>query len=131
MQQEWSPEELLASWTLVDGDWKLVANKSGPTRLGFCLMSKFFEIEARSPEFIEEFPQPAVEYVAGLVKVPAAELAKYDLAGAKRHHKQIREALGFRPPTLADEESLTAWLAAEVCPVELVEDRQREALLVE
>lgn len=88
MRQEWSPEELLASWTLVDGDWKLVANKSGPTRLGFCLMLKFFEIEARFPEFIEEFPQPAVEYVAGLVKVPAAELAKYDLAGAKRHRKQ-------------------------------------------
>ncbi|WP_405866071.1 DUF4158 domain-containing protein [Streptomyces sp. NBC_00005] len=124
MRQEWSPEELLASWTLVDGDWKLVANKSGPTRLGFCLMLKFFEIEARFPEFIEEFPQSAVEYVSGLVKVPAAELTKYDLAGAKRHRKQIHEALGFRPPTLA-------WLAAEVCPVELVEDRQREALLVE
>ncbi|MFH8699019.1 DUF4158 domain-containing protein [Streptomyces chartreusis] len=84
MQQEWSPEELLASWTLVEGDWKLVANKTGVTRLGFCLMLKFFEIEARFPEFIEEFPQPAVEYVAGLVKVPAVELAKYDLAGAKR-----------------------------------------------
>lgn len=60
-------------------------------------MLKFFEIEARFPEFIEEFPQPAVEYVPGLVKVPAAELAKYDLAGAKRHRKQIREALGFGP----------------------------------
>lgn len=47
-----------------------------------------FEIEARFPESIEEFPQPAVEYVAGLVKVPAGELAKYDLAGAKRHRKQ-------------------------------------------
>ncbi|GAA3294375.1 hypothetical protein GCM10020295_18730 [Streptomyces cinereospinus] len=70
-------------------------------------------------------------YVAGLVKVPAAELAKYDLAGAKRHRKQIREALRFRPATLEDEEQLTAWLATEVCPVELVEDRQREALLVE
>ncbi|MET8509853.1 DUF4158 domain-containing protein [Streptomyces sp. NPDC004787] len=131
MRQEWSPEELLACWTLVDGDWDLVANKSGPTRLGFCLMLKFFEIEARFPEFLEEFPQSAVEYVAGLVKVPAVELAKYDLAGAKRHRKQIREALGFRPATLTDEEKLTAWLAAEVCPVELAEDRQREALLAE
>lgn len=99
MRQEWSPEELLASWTLVDGDWKLVANKSGPTRLGFCLMLKFFEIEARFPEFIEEFPQPAVEYVSGLVKVPAAELAKYDLAAAKRHRKQIREVGRRRSPT--------------------------------
>ncbi|MFJ1930471.1 MULTISPECIES: Tn3 family transposase [unclassified Streptomyces] len=131
MRQEWSPEDVVACWTPVDGDGDLVANKTGPTRLGFCLMLKFFEIEGRFPEFIEEFPQAAVEYVAGLVKVPAAELAKYDLAGAKRHRKQIREALGFRPSTLADEERLTAWLAAEVCPVELIEDRQREALLVQ
>ncbi|MGW1758352.1 Tn3 family transposase [Streptomyces mirabilis] len=131
MRQEWSPEDVVACWTLVDGDWDLVANKTGPTRLGFCLMLKFFEMEGRFPEFIEEFPQPAVEYVAGLVKVPATEFAKYDLAGAKRHRKQIREALKFRPATLDDEERLTAWLAVEVCPVELVEDRQREALLVE
>ncbi|WP_307711260.1 DUF4158 domain-containing protein [Streptomyces sp. V4I23] len=131
MRQEWSPEDVVTCWTLVDGDWDLVANKTGPTRLGFCLMLKFFEIEGQFPEFIEEFPQPAVEYVAGLVKVPAAELAKYDVAGAKRHRRQIREALGFRPSTLADEERLTAWLAVEVCPVELVEDRQREALLVQ
>ncbi|EXU66496.1 transposase [Streptomyces sp. PRh5] len=131
MRQEWSPEDVVACWTLVDGDWDLVANKSGPTRLGFCLMLKFFEIEGRFPEFIEEFPQPAVEYVAGLVKVPASEVAKYDLAGAKRHRKQVREALGFRPSTVADEERLTAWLSTEVCPVELVEDRQRESLLVQ
>jgi len=131
VRQEWSPEDVVACWTLVDGDWDLVSNKSGPTRLGFCLMLKFFEIAGRFPEFIEEFPQPAVEYVADLVKVPAAELAKYDLAGAKRHRKQIREALGFRSSTAADEERLTEWMATEVCPVELVEDRLREALLVQ
>lgn len=131
MRQEWSPEDVVACWTLVDGDWDLVANKSGPTRLGFCLMLEFFEMEGRFPEFVEEFPQPAVQYVAGLVKVPTAELAKYDLAGAKRHRKQIREALGFRPSTVADEERLAEWLSTEVCPVYLVEDRQREALLVQ
>ncbi|GAA3077568.1 hypothetical protein [Streptomyces glomeratus] len=43
MRQEWSPEDVVACWTLVDGDWPLVANKSGATRLGFCLMLKFFE----------------------------------------------------------------------------------------
>ncbi|MFI2370170.1 DUF4158 domain-containing protein [Streptomyces sp. NPDC018833] len=133
MRQEWSPEELLASWTLVDGDWDLVANKTGATRLGFSLLLKFFELEGRFPDLLEEVPQPAVEYVAGLVKVPAAEFAKYDLTSrsATNHRKQIREALKFRPATRADEEKLIAWLAAEVCPVELVEDRLREALLVE
>ncbi|WP_157867766.1 hypothetical protein [Streptomyces prasinus] len=35
VRQKWSPEELLASWTLVDGDRKSVADKTGATRLGF------------------------------------------------------------------------------------------------
>jgi len=39
VRQEWSPEELLASWTLVDDDWKLVGNKTGATRLGFVIWS--------------------------------------------------------------------------------------------
>ncbi|MFF9019869.1 hypothetical protein [Streptomyces eurythermus] len=51
-------------WTLMDGDGDLVADKSGLTRLGFCLMLAFSEIEARFPEFVEECPHPAVEYVA-------------------------------------------------------------------
>lgn len=47
------------------------------------------------------------------------------------HRTQIREALGFHPATRADEERLTAWLADEVCTIEMVEDRLREALLVQ
>jgi hypothetical protein len=41
VRQERSPEELLATWTLVDGDFDLAANKSGATGLGFSLL-KFF-----------------------------------------------------------------------------------------
>ncbi|WP_431998531.1 Tn3 family transposase [Streptomyces fungicidicus] len=133
MRGEWSPEDVVACWTPVGPDWELVANKSGPTRLGFVLMLKFFELEGRFPQFVEEFPQAAVDYVADVVKVPSEDLAKYDLSSrsAKGHRTQIREALGFRPATRADEERLTGWLADEVCLVELVEDRLREALLVQ
>ena len=49
MRQEWEPEDLLASWTLVEADWELAANKAGATRLGFGLLLKFFELEARFP----------------------------------------------------------------------------------
>jgi len=65
-----------------------------------------------------------VEYVAELVKVPAADFAGYSLNGrtAEYHRAQIREALGFRPSTRADEDRLIGWL---------VEDRLREALLVQ
>jgi hypothetical protein len=27
MRREWEPEDLIACWTLVDADWRLVANK--------------------------------------------------------------------------------------------------------
>ncbi|WP_265568637.1 DUF4158 domain-containing protein [Streptomyces hygroscopicus] len=96
----------MACWTPVDGDWPLVANKNGPTRLGFALTLKFFEQEGRFPEFVEEIPQTAMEYVADLVRVPAAEFAKYAFTGrtAEYHRNQIREALGLRLSTRADEQ---------------------------
>ncbi|HEY8676883.1 MAG TPA: hypothetical protein VIO13_13100 [Candidatus Dormibacteraeota bacterium] len=50
MRREWEPEDLIACWTLVDVDWKLVANKRGATRLGFALLLKCFELEARLPQ---------------------------------------------------------------------------------
>jgi hypothetical protein len=43
-------------------------------------MLKFFELEGRFPQFVEEFPQAAVDYVADVVKVLAEDLAKYDLS---------------------------------------------------
>lgn len=56
MSGEWSTEDLIASWTLVGEDWSLVGNKTGATRLGFSLVLKFFEIEARFPRDASEFP---------------------------------------------------------------------------
>lgn len=58
MQRDWDPEDLIACWTLVEADWKLLANKRGATRLGFALLLKFFEIEARFPRQASEVPRP-------------------------------------------------------------------------
>ncbi|MER7000879.1 DUF4158 domain-containing protein [Streptomyces sp. NPDC000410] len=87
----------------------------------------------RFPDLLEEIPAAAMEYAAGLVRVPAADFANYPQTGRTTgcHHAQVREALGFLAATLEDEEQLTAWLAAEVCPVELVKGRQRDAPLAE
>jgi hypothetical protein len=32
MRREWDPDDLIACWTLGDGDWPLIANKAGATR---------------------------------------------------------------------------------------------------
>jgi hypothetical protein len=131
MKREWETEDLVECWTLVEADWRLVGNKTGATRLGFALLLKFFELEARFPRHAGELPPAAVDYVADQAKVSPSEFASYDWSGRsiKYHRSQIREAFGFREATRADEDGLAGWLTEEVCPVELNEERVREALL--
>jgi TnpA family transposase len=131
VRRDWDTEELVGAWTLLDGDWELLANKSGASRLGFALMLKFFALEARFPRHAGEFPRAAVDYMAGQVKVDAGLLAEYRWQGStiKSHRAQIREVLGFRPSTRRDETELIRWLAEQICPVVLSEDGVRSALV--
>jgi hypothetical protein len=66
VRTEWEPDELIGARALVDGDWKLIANKTGVTRLGVAVMLRFYEIEGRFPAYPEEIPQAAVGYIASL-----------------------------------------------------------------
>jgi TnpA family transposase len=131
VRREWGAEELIDCWTLVGGDWDLVGNKIGATRLGFAVLLKFFEVEGRFPRHGGEVPKAAVDYLAKQVGVPAARFAGYDWTGRtiEYHRAQVRKALGFREATVGDEDKLATWLAEEVCPVELAVDRRRDALL--
>lgn len=131
MERIWGPEQLISCWTLDEADWQLLANKTGPTRLGFALLLKFFDLEGRFPAHAGELPQAAVDYVAGLVKVPAAELGRYSWLGRtiEYHRAQIRSERGFREATGDDERQMADWLAGELCPVELDDKRLRDDLL--
>ncbi|WP_433444985.1 DUF4158 domain-containing protein [Nonomuraea sp. CA-141351] len=71
MRREWELEDLIECWMLDEEEFALLANKSGATRRGFViLMLKFFELEARFPRRAN-IPRPAVEFMAGQVKVDA------------------------------------------------------------
>ncbi|MEU7897959.1 Tn3 family transposase [Nonomuraea sp. NPDC049152] len=131
MRREWEPEELIAAWTLLDGDWDLVGNKTGATRLGFGVLLKFFEQEGRFPRHAGEVPKAAVDYVAGQVKVDPALFAEYRWSGStiEYHRAQVREALGFRESTRADEDVLAGWLADKICPMVFTDEGLRAALL--
>ncbi|WP_376776034.1 DUF4158 domain-containing protein [Nonomuraea jabiensis] len=80
----------------------VLANKSGAARFGFGLMLKFFELEARFPRR-EDIPRPAVEFMAGQVKVDAALFAAYDWSGRtiEYHRAQIRKFHHFRESTVS------------------------------
>ncbi|GAA2440686.1 DUF4158 domain-containing protein [Streptomyces lavendulocolor] len=131
MRQEWEPEDLIEVWTLLEEDQERLRNKSGANRLGFALLLKFFEVEARFPEDAEEIPVPAVSYVAQQVKVPAEEWAAYDWSGRaiKRHRMEIRGAFGFRECSEGNQTQLAEWLAVELRGVELNRDRLAEAVV--
>jgi Domain of unknown function (DUF4158) len=131
VQAEWEPEELISAWTLVGDDWKMIANKSGVTRLGFAVILKFYEIEGRFPAYREEVPAAAVGYLASLVKVDPALFARYSWAGRsiEYHRAQVRRRYGTRGPTEDDEERWAQWLAGELCPSETGRDRLADAVV--
>jgi hypothetical protein len=131
LREQWEPEDLVRAWTLMEDDLRLVANKTGASRLGFGLLLKFFEQEGRFPRGLEELPASAVTYVARQLGVEPDVLGGYSWAGRsiKYHRAQIREAFGFRQATRGDEAKLTTWLAAEVAPAEVSDERLREAAL--
>ena len=59
MKRQWTREELAEHWTLDPGELALLANKAGPTRLGFAVLLKAFGYEAEvlcsAPEATMEF----------------------------------------------------------------------------
>ena len=111
MKRQWDIEELIEHFTLVQEDLDLLANKSGPTRLGFALLLKCFQYEGRFPHGRHEIPKDVVSYVAHQLKLNASIYAQYDWEGRtiKAHRAQIREQLEFHEATVLDTEEMTQW----------------------
>src|ERR1700746_88435 len=118
MKREWTDLELAEHWTLLPAEAALLANKTGPTRLGFAVLLKFFQYAGRFPLSIQELPTAAVASIAVQVGVPTEEFSRYDWQGraVKYHRAQIRAFLGFREPTVQDAEGLAVWLSEHVLP---------------
>ncbi len=118
------PEELIEQWTLLPRDLALLANKAGPTRLGFSVLLLYFQREGRFPEHRHEMPRPVVAHIAAQVGVPYEDWLQYDWGGRsiKYHRAQIREAWGYREPTVQDADDLVAWLVAHVVVSEQHDD---------
>ncbi|MEV5561071.1 DUF4158 domain-containing protein [Nonomuraea wenchangensis] len=92
MRREWELEDLIERWTLDEAKAQLLGNKSGTTRLGFALTLKFFEQEARFPRR-EDVPKPAVDYLAGQIKVDPALFAAYEFTSRQAsNHRAQRSA---------------------------------------
>ncbi len=71
MKRDWQADELAEQWTLLPVERELLANKCGATRLGFAVLLKFFQCEARFPQSRQEVPLSVVAFLAKQVDVPA------------------------------------------------------------
>lgn len=119
MQRQWEPEELITCWTLIEDDGDLIGNRSGTTRLGFALILKCFELEARFPRHSGDIPKAAVVYVARQVRVDPKAFAAYEFEAPLRPRPAPRPVGGAGGRLGADEGQDEAGGA--------VDDRAREA----
>jgi len=115
MKQTWSLDELITHFTITPPEFELLANKAGPTRLGFAALLKFFGYEARFPQAKNEIPREVINHLAVQVDVDAEEYLRFDWRGRtiKYQRSQIRKFMGFREPTVQDVTEVTTWLTAQ------------------
>lgn len=133
MKRSWTEEELVGRWTLFPDELALLSNKTGHTRIGFAVMTRFFAEEGRFPREKHEVPAEVLRFVGERVGTgpeagPEGWL-RYDWSGRaiKYHRAQIRGFFGFREATAEDGEAVAAWLLAEVLPREQDPAKLREA----
>lgn len=95
---------------------KLIENKTGETRIGFAVLLKFFQNEARFPTHKYEVPKAVISYIAKQIFSEPELYAKYDWTGRSitYHRTQIREFFGFREDTIEDAQEMTEWLYQHV-----------------
>lgn len=112
MKRNWSLEELIEAFTLASEDLESISNKSGSTRLGFAVLLKFFQIEARFPNSIIELPQDIINFIAKQLKLRPEIFRDYDLKSrtCRFHKKKIRTLLSFEETTNEINEQVTTWL---------------------
>ena len=116
MKRQWTPEELVEQFTLSEDEITLLPQKNEANRLGFAVLLKFFQINARFPQSRRETPQPIVSYLAQQLHVSPKCYRDYDWHGRtiERHRAEIRTLLEFQETTLADMDRLKQWLCDKV-----------------
>lgn len=121
MKRCWEANELSEFWTLSPAEMAFIDGRTGPNRLGFALLLKYFQVEGRFPRHRHEVPGPVVSHLAAQLAIPAELLAHYDWQGrsAEYQRARIRTWLGFRTATVSDTQSLADWLSAQPAIYEL------------
>ena len=74
MKRHWDEQELAERWSLTHDECELVRNRTERSRLGFTVLLKFFQVDARFPVARGEIPDRVLDYLAGQLDVPRGGL---------------------------------------------------------
>ena len=126
-------DELIEFWTLLGEDRVLLAGRRGATALGFAVLLKYYSRHGRFPRGRSDVAGEVIAFIAGQLGVDASDFGFYEWVGRtiEYHRAQIRDHLGYRVATVADQEELTGWLSKTVAHAERRPDRVRDELLGE
>ncbi len=129
MKRNWEVNELIEYFTFLPNEHSLLRNKTGSTRLGFAVLFKFFQYEARFPNHKHEIPKDVIHYISKHLNLDGKLFDDYDWNGRsiKNHRAQIREYFGFKESTVENMEDVSSWLQQHV----LYYDAEYEHLKVE
>lgn len=116
MKRNWELDELIEHFTFLPHELQQIGNKAGETRIGFAVLFKFFQYEARFPINKYEAPKAVINYIAKHIDSSQELYSKYDWSGRSitYHRTQIREFFGFREDTAQDAQDITEWLCKNV-----------------
>lgn len=116
MKNNWNVDELIEYFTFLPNELSEIGNKTGETRIGFAVLFKFFQNEARFPDTKDEIPLVIINYIAKQIEGNPKLFENYDFESRSffYHKSQIRKFFGFREVTLEDGFEVTNWLYSTI-----------------
>lgn len=121
VKPDWETEELVENWTLLPQELELVKKKIGAGQIGFAILLKYFQLEARFPHSSTEISEIIVRYIASQLKIDSSLYSQYNWQGRsiKNHRAEIRQLFGFHTVTISESEKISHWLIEKILPHEL------------
>jgi hypothetical protein len=116
VKRNWEIDELIEYFTFLPNELSLIGNKTSGNRLGFSVLFKFFQYEARFPRNKSEIPKEIILFISKQLNLNPSLFDKYDWTGRviKYHRAQIRDFFKFREATAKDIDNVTEWLCKHV-----------------
>ena len=128
MKVSWTVEELAQDFTLQADEREFLGLNKPHNQLGKAILLKVFQYEGRFPQEKQEIPEILIEFIAQQLYVSPKVWSAYQWNGRrmKEHRPDIREWLGFRRASVADQKVVRDWLVNEVLPDEFRPSHLRE-----